>query len=81
MDHVVDFSVGDVVKVHSSQLDEFEKIVSANDTKKRYRLCLHNTPENELQEMLICTGGGTTLDLTSITICLKHIRSSEVGRQ
>lgn len=54
IDHVADFSVGDVIKVHSGQLTEFPLIAQGNMEKKRYRLCLHDNPDNRLQEMMIC---------------------------
>ena len=54
MDRYADFSTGNVVKVHSNQLEEFYHIAAANQEKKRYRLCLHDAPGNKLQEMMIC---------------------------
>ena len=54
MDNYADFSSGDVIKVHTRQFDEFKKIAENNVEKKRYRLCMHDTPENLLQEMMIC---------------------------
>lgn len=54
MDRVADFSSGDVVKVHSRQINEFSEIARGNATKKRYRLCMHESPDNCLQEMMIC---------------------------
>ena len=54
MDHVADFSVGDVIKVHSEQLKVFPPIAQSNMEKKRYRLCMHDNPDNRLQEMMIC---------------------------
>ncbi|MBQ9361080.1 MAG: WbuC family cupin fold metalloprotein [Lachnospiraceae bacterium] len=58
MEHIADFSKGDVVKVHSSQLLDFREIALNNNAKKRYRLCLHDSPENILQEMFICRTKG-----------------------
>ena len=58
MDHLVDFSVGDVVKVHSRQLDTFQDIAAGNHEKKRYRLCLQDSPENKLQDMILCRTRG-----------------------
>ncbi len=58
MDRLADFSTGDVVKVHSSKLEEFKKIALGNTDKKRYRLCLHDSPDNRQQEMLICVTKG-----------------------
>lgn len=57
-DHLADFSTGDVIKVHSGQLDGFRNIAMQNPGKKRYRLCLHDSPDNALQEMLICVTKG-----------------------
>lgn len=54
MDRVADFSVGDIVKVHNRQVEEFPAIARENTEKKRYRLCLHDNPNNRLQEMMIC---------------------------
>lgn len=54
MNHYADFSKGDVIKVHSKQFEEFKRIAENNNEKKRYRLCMHDTPENKLQEMMIC---------------------------
>ncbi len=54
MDRLVDFSTGDVVKIHSNRLEECKKIVKSNNEKKRYRICLHDSTENMLQEMIIC---------------------------
>lgn len=54
MDHVADFLSGKVVKVHKNELDSFKNQAKKNKVKKRYRLCLHDTPENKLHEMLIC---------------------------
>lgn len=58
MDHLSDFSVGDVIKVKANQLKEFKQIAMSNREKKRYRLCLHDSPQNELQDMLICMAAG-----------------------
>lgn len=55
MDRVADFSNGDIIKVHSDRLNEFKTIALNNTQRKRYRLCLHDSPENRQQEMLICT--------------------------
>ena len=53
-DRVVDFSNGPIIKVHSSQLNELKQIAKSNPKNKRYRLCMHDSPDNALQEMLIC---------------------------
>ena len=58
MDRVVNFSHGDVVKVHTRQLEAFKKIARENQDKKRYRLCLHDSPDNKLQDMIICMSAG-----------------------
>ena len=58
MDHLSDFSKGDVVKVHTSQLSDFKKTASGNQVKRRYRLCLQDSPSNKLQDMLICRTRG-----------------------
>ena len=54
----MDFSMGSVIKVHSSQLKGFKDIALSNDLKRRYRLCLHDNPNNILQEMIICRTRG-----------------------
>lgn len=54
MDRLADFSHEDIVKVHFRQLETFRDIANTNIEKKRYRLCLHDTPDNRLQEMMIC---------------------------
>lgn len=58
MDRVVDFSKGNIVKVHTKQLVEFKKYALGNQEKKRYRLCLQDSPENSLQDMLLCRTKG-----------------------
>ena len=52
MDHFVDFSSENVVKVHTTQLDDFEKI-ALNNTKHRYRWCNHSSPNDMLQDMFL----------------------------
>ena len=54
MDRIADFSIGDIVKVHSCQINKFTEIARGNVEKKRYRLCLHDRSDNPLQEMMIC---------------------------
>ena len=54
MDRYVDFSEGDVVKIHRKTIYEMKDIAEHNNLKKRYRLCLHDSPENSLHEMFIC---------------------------
>ena len=58
MEHVVDFSKGDIIKVHTRQLGEFKRIALGNQEKKRYRLCLQDSSENPLQDMLLCRTKG-----------------------
>lgn len=58
MDRYVDFLTGDVGKIHQNQLNEMKRIASSNVRKKRYRLCLHESPESSLHEMLICRTKG-----------------------
>lgn len=54
MDKLVDFMSGDVVIIASDRLDEMERIACSNKEKGRYRICLHDSPENRQQEMIIC---------------------------
>lgn len=54
MDNYVDFSFGEIIKVKTDSLNKFRQIAKSNEKKKRYRLCLHDTPKNQLQDMLIC---------------------------
>ncbi len=54
MDRLVDFCSGDVVKISSRALGEMQQIAKSNTEKKRYRICLHDTPENIQHEMIIC---------------------------
>lgn len=54
MDKVVDFCQGDVVKISANTLQDMKQIAKSNTEKKRYRICLHDTPENNQHEMLIC---------------------------
>ncbi len=58
MDHLVDFSTGDIVKVHSRQLETFQDIAKGNREKQRYRLCLQDSPDNKLQDMILCRTRG-----------------------
>ena len=53
-DRVVDFSEGSIVKVNTKDLICFQQYAQTNTKKKQYRLCLHNSPESELNEMFIC---------------------------
>lgn len=53
MDHLADFSIGNVIKIHSSQLQKFKEQAKKNKRKKRYRLCLQESSEGLLQEMII----------------------------
>ncbi len=55
MDRLVDFMQGDVVRVSSLALDMMEEIARSNTGKKRYRICLHDSPKNRQHEMIICT--------------------------
>ncbi len=58
MDRFADFSFGDVIKTRFDQLEEFKKIALSNKSKKRYRLCMHDSPNNRQQEMIICVAKG-----------------------
>ena len=58
MDHMVDFSSGDIVKVHSDQLKVFKEHALDNTEKKRYRYCLQESPQNMLHDMLLCRTRG-----------------------
>ena len=71
MDHYVDFSKGQVVKVHNSQLMTWENIVRGNQ-RKRYRLCVHESPESALHGMFICMAKGEYVRPH------KHINSPEM---
>ncbi len=54
MDRLVDFCSGDVVRIPSKRLEDMRKIAQSNLEKKRYRICLHDAPENPQHEMIIC---------------------------
>lgn len=58
MERYVDFSNGDVVKIHKEKILTMPQIAIANKIKRRYRLCLHDSPDNSLQEMFICRTQG-----------------------
>ena len=57
MDHLVDFSIGDIVKVHSMKLEKFKEH-ALNNTKKRYRWCNHKAPDSVMQDMFLCRTRG-----------------------
>lgn len=58
MDKYADFLRGDVIKISNLKLKEMESIAIKNNVKKRYRICLHDSPENRQHEMLVCTTHG-----------------------
>lgn len=53
MNKHVDFSNEDVVIVRKQQLEQFVKQSYVNTDNPKYRFCLHESPENMLQEMFI----------------------------
>lgn len=57
-DRLVDFSYGQIIKIKSTILNEMKKIAKSNSKKKRYRICLHDSPDNLQQEMIICNVKG-----------------------
>ena len=58
MDRISDFSNGNIIKVHSRQIEDFKKIALGNTEKKRYRLCLQDSPGNRLHDMFLCRTRG-----------------------
>lgn len=53
MDKHVDFSNQDVVIVRHNQLEQFVQQSKSNIDNPRYRFCMHDSPDNTLQEMFI----------------------------
>lgn len=57
MTHYVDFSNERITIVSNRDLEQYKNNAIANQNeggKARYRYCLHDAPENELHEMIIC---------------------------
>ncbi len=54
MRHKAEFCQGDIVKVDMNQIRKIKSLVEKEDVCKRYRLCIHDSPDNILQEMFIC---------------------------
>ena len=52
------FMNGGIVKIDSNLVKGMKDIVSYNYGNSRYRICLHDNPDNPQQEMLICTKYG-----------------------
>lgn len=53
MNKHVDFSKEDVVIIQNSQLGQFMEQAAANTDNAKYRFCMHDSPDNKLQEMFI----------------------------
>ena len=53
MNKHVDFSQQDVVIIQNSQLEQFIEQSASNTDNAKYRFCMHDTPDNKLQEMFI----------------------------
>lgn len=53
MNKHVDFSNGDIVIVHKKQLGQFIRQSDMNTDNSKYRFCMHDSPDNALQEMFI----------------------------
>lgn len=53
MNKHVDFSNEDIVIVRRRQFEEFINQSNANTDNAKYRFCMHDSPENKLQEMFI----------------------------
>lgn len=53
MNRHVDFSNEDVVIVRHNQLEQFIEQAVSNTDNPKYRFCLHDSPDNKLQEMFI----------------------------
>lgn len=53
MNKHVDFSEEDVVIIRNSQLEEFMEQAASNTDNAKYRFCMHDSPDNKLQEMFI----------------------------
>ena len=54
MKSVADFSFGDIVKFEEKDINDFiNNALLHHDIGDRYRVCLHDNPENTLQEMFI----------------------------
>lgn len=53
MNKHVDFSNKDVVTVQYNQLEQFIAQSESNTDNPKYRFCMHDSPDNRLQEMFI----------------------------
>lgn len=56
-EHYADFSNEELTKIKNIELDRYIKQAVDNENnggKSRYRYCLHNSPEDELHEMIMC---------------------------
>lgn len=53
MNKHVDFSDGDIVIVKHNQLEQFVEQSKLNTDNPKYRFCMHDSPDNKLQEMFI----------------------------
>lgn len=49
----VDFSCDDVVIIQHTQLEDFIEQSASNTDNYKYRYCMHDSPDNKLQEMFI----------------------------
>lgn len=49
-----EFCESGIVKLGMSQIEKIKYLVDKDDLCKRYRLCMHDSPDNILQEMFIC---------------------------
>lgn len=58
MNKHADFSKEEIVIVCRNQLDEFIRQSKENTDNQKYRFCLHDSPDNILQEMFIVRAKG-----------------------
>lgn len=72
MNKHVEFSNEDVVVVHRQQLDQFIEQSYSNTDSPKYRFCMHDSPDNNLQEMFIVRRKGEYCR-PDRTVFLKHI--------
>lgn len=54
MKQKAEFCKSDIVKIDMNQIGKLKDLVEKEDISKRYRLCMHNSSDNILQEMFIC---------------------------
>lgn len=54
MTQKAEFCKSDIVKVDMNRIERIKCMVEKDGICRRYRLCMHDSPDNALQEMFIC---------------------------